>query len=415
MGNIKEDNYAKSLSYHAWRKLRRNKLAIFGMAILGCALLIAILGANIRPDQTDDAAYQIPEIQDMSPGSNVLIVKKRKNQEHEEVGFFGKLFFGYEQNAYKEHAIMENFRFEGNEFVFEVYRDDSLMKVKEKSWNIADMVYALEEEQQVHPDENGNLVFITIDDGRIVQPIDEIKTMILNENVLLRRYWLGTDANGRDYLSRIMGGVIISLSVGFIAVLIALLIGIVLGALAGYFRGWVDDVIMWLINVIWSIPTILMVISVTLALGKGYWQVFVAVGLTMWVEVARIVRGQVMSVREKEFVEAGRALGFRNGRIIFRHVLPNVTGPVIVISAANFASAILIEAGLSFLGVGTQPPTPSWGTLIQDHFNYLTNSEGTFLAIIPGVCIIIMVLALMLIGNALRDALDSKSVTDISG
>jgi peptide/nickel transport system permease protein len=202
------------------------------------------------------------------------------------------------------------------------------------------------------------------------------------------------------------------LAVGFISVLISLIIGISLGAIAGYFRGWVDDLVMWLINVVWSIPTLLLVIAVTIALGKGFWQVFVAVGLTMWVEVARIVRGQVLSIREKEFVEAGRALGFRSPRIIMRHVLPNVMGPVIVISAANFASAILIESGLSFLGVGVQAPMPSWGSMIAQHKDFIT-TDFAYLAVLPGITTVIMVLAFMLVGNGLRDALDTKAVDDI--
>ncbi len=164
---------------------------------------------------------------------------------------------------------------------------------------------------------------------------------------------------------------------------------------------------MWLVNVIWSIPTLLMVIAITLALGKGFWQVFVAVGLTMWVEVARIVRGQVLSIRESEYVEAGKALAYKPSRIIFKHILPNIIGPVIVISAANFAAAILIEAGLSFLGIGAQPPMPSWGGMIKDHYAYIIMDKA-YLAIIPGVAIMSLVLAFMLLGNGLRDAFDVK-------
>ena len=198
-----------------------------------------------------------------------------------------------------------------------------------------------------------------------------------------------------------------------------MIIGIFLGAIAGYFRAApprllgikipMDDLIMWFINVIWSIPTLLLVIAITLALGKGFVQVFVAVGLTMWVEVARVVRGQVLSLREKEFVEAGRALGFKPGRIIFRHILPNAMGPVIVISAANFASAILIEAGLSFLGIGTQIPMASWGGMIKTYYPYIT-TDLPHLAVLPGACIVILVLAFMLVGNGLRDALDVKTI-----
>jgi peptide/nickel transport system permease protein len=177
--------------------------------------------------------------------------------------------------------------------------------------------------------------------------------------------------------------------------------------LTGYFRGRTDDIIMWLVNVIWSIPTLIMVIAITLALGKGFWQVFVAVGLTMWVEVTRIVRGQVFSIRESEYVEAGKALAYKPFRIIFKHILPNIIGPVIVISAANFAAAILIEAGLSFLGIGAQPPMPSWGGMIKDHYAYIIMDKA-YLAIIPGVAIMSLVLAFMLLGNGLRDAFDVK-------
>ncbi|MGB4134213.1 MAG: ABC transporter permease, partial [Tenuifilaceae bacterium] len=147
--------------------------------------------------------------------------------------------------------------------------------------------------------------------------------------------------------------------------------------------------------------------ALTMVLGKGFWQIFVAVGLTMWVEVARVVRGQVMSLREKEFVEAAKVMGFSTARIIFKHILPNVLGPVAIIAAGNFATAILLEAGLGFLGIGVQPPTPSWGTMIKDHYGYII-MDKPFLAILPGVAIMLLVLAFTLMGNGLRDALDPR-------
>jgi peptide/nickel transport system permease protein len=180
-----------------------------------------------------------------------------------------------------------------------------------------------------------------------------------------------------------------------------------LGALAGYFRGRTDDAIMWFINVIWSIPTLLLVFAITLVLGKGFWQVFIAIGLTMWVSVARIIRGQVLSVRELEYVEAAKALGFSHTRIILRHVLPNVLGPVMVVAASNFASAIVIEAGLSFLGVGVQPPQPSWGLMIKENYNFII-THNPMLALAPGFAIMLLVLAFNMLGNGLRDALQVK-------
>ena len=286
-----------------------------------------------------------------------------------------KLLFGKEDNS-TELPIVD-YKFEGESIIVTPYTDESI-KGLPKTYSFASFPKGLTK--------------------------TEIESQFINEQTFL----LGTDKYGRDLLSRMLVGIRISLSIGFVAVFISLLIGISLGALAGFYGGKIDAAIMWLINVTWSIPTLLLVIAITLALGKGFWQVFIAVGLTMWVEVARVVRGQVMSVKNMQYVTAARALGFTNGRIIVKHILPNILAPVIVISAANFAAAILIESGLSFLGIGAQPPMPSWGAMIKDHYSYIILGKA-YLAIIPGLGIMSLVMAFMLIGNALRDALDVKS------
>lgn len=221
-------------------------------------------------------------------------------------------------------------------------------------------------------------------------------------------YVFGTDKYGRDVLSRVIYGARISLTVGVIATTIALALGIFMGALAGYFRGKVDGVVMWIINVVWSFPELLLVIAITVALGRGFWQVFVAVGLATWVDPARIVRGQFLSLREREFVEATRALGFSNARTIFRHILPNCIGPITVVATADFAAAIMSEASLSFLGVGVQPPTASWGSMLRDGYGYIVSGNGWWLSVFPGLSIMIAVLAINLLGDGLRDAFDPK-------
>jgi peptide/nickel transport system permease protein len=172
---------------------------------------------------------------------------------------------------------------------------------------------------------------------------------------------------------------------------------------------------MWFINVIWSIPTILLAMAIRFAIGDkipSFLAIFIAVGLSMWVEVARLVRGQVLSVREMEYVQAAKSLGYNNARIIIKHILPNIIGPIMVIAASDFASAILIEAGLSFVGIGVKPPTPSWGTMLNDHRQYLTVPGKAFLALAPGICIMVMVLAFNLLGSGLRDAFDVKGKTE---
>jgi peptide/nickel transport system permease protein len=243
--------------------------------------------------------------------------------------------------------------------------------------------------------------------------VAERKSILFTDSLhhlVQKRFWLGTDKYGRDILSRLIIGTRVSLSVGFIAVAISLLIGILLGSLAGYFRGRTDDIIMWFINVVWSIPTLLLVFAITMALGKGFWQVFIAVGLTLWVNVARIIRGQVIGIRELEYIEAARALGYSHMRILLRHILPNVMGPVLVVAASNFASAIVMEAGLSFLGVGVQAPQPSWGLMIKENYNFII-THNPMLAVIPGLAIMILVLAFNILGNGLRDAMDVRRNT----
>ena len=236
----------------------------------------------------------------------------------------------------------------------------------------------------------------------------EIDNEFQNNNIINRVFLLGTDKFGRDVLSRLVIGARISFFIGFISVLISLIIGVILGSLSGYYSGNIDRIIMWIINVTWSIPTLLLVIAITLALGKGLWQVFIAVGLTMWVDVARVVRGQVMTIKERQFITAARVLGFSDLRSLTKHILPNIVSPLIIISAANFAASILIESGLSFLGLGAQPPMASWGSIIKDHYNYIILGKP-MLALIPGICIMSLVMAFMLLGNKLRDKLDVKN------
>ena len=328
---------------------------------------ISVFAYVLAPDSSQYANQMHLSIHSKSPGFSVKMLTI-PNPTNEDQHFFNRLFLG-ELNPAIEIPI-SSYRFDGDNIYYSDYSSIGLNGI-EKS----------------------------------IKLLDESNS--LNAFITNRTFYFGTDKYGRDLLSRVLVGARISFSIGFIAVLISLLIGLVLGSLAGYFGGKWDTVIMWIINVTWSIPTLLLVIAITLALGKGFWQVFIAVGLTMWVEVARIVRGQVMSVKEMQYVTAARALGFTDFRIITKHILPNILAPIIVISAANFAAAILIESGLSFLGIGTQPPMSSWGAMIKDHYNYIILGKP-YLALIPGFCIMSLVMAFMLIGNTLRDALDVK-------
>lgn len=408
MGLFRNRQYSGegSLTQLAMRRLLKDKFAVVSAAFVFLAILIAILGYLITPDQTPFANEQVLELSCRKPGSSVRLLYLNRPEDNSAVWWPSRMLWG-EKNNYRAIPIL-SYHFENEFIVVKAYTGRDLSDGPELSYSLSDVLFGIPKANIVS--QNKNLIVKLLDSrgNAISRPVTELQQEVVKNNIIVRHYWLGTDRYGRDVLSQLMIGTRVSLSVGFISVAISLLIGLFLGSIAGFFGGRTDAFITWLINVVWSIPTLLLVIAITFALGKGFWQVFIAVGLTMWVEVARVVRGQILSIREKEYVEAGKALGFRNPRIIFRHILPNTLAPVIVISAANFASAILIEAGLSFLGIGVQPPMPSWGTMIKDNYGYII-LDSAFLAILPGLAIMIMVLAFMLIGNGLRDALDVKA------
>lgn len=399
----KQHNIQGSLSRMAWRRFRRNPLAFGSLIFIMVSALAAILGYLVTPDSTPFANHQQLELATHKPGHKAQLLLVAKNREPEKISFFRKMIWG--KPADETSIPIQRLWFEDAWLYYETYAGQPGYPGLENRVWLPDVLFAVAHDQEAGEVKNDSISFYTLSGERKTMAVAAMKQQIEKKHLAQRRFLLGTDRFGRDMLSQLIIGTRVSLSVGFIAVFISLVIGVTLGSLAGYFRGRLDNLIMWLINVIWSIPTLLLVIAITFAIGKGFWQVFLAVGLTMWVDVARVARGQVLSLREKEFVEAGRALGLGSYRIITRHILPNIMGPVIVISAANFASAILIEAGLSFLGIGVQPPMPSWGTMIREHYGYIILDKG-YLAFLPGVMIMLMVLAFMITGNGLRDALD---------
>lgn len=362
-----------SFTKQTWQRLKQNKGAVLGLVIIALAVMVSIFGYGIAPDGTPHADLQTVEIQAKSPGYEQVFLKIPDNTNNA-TPWYRQLISG--QPSVYRFVPISYYRINGDTLIVNKYVDEDTSVVQQ---------YSINELTHHQPDK------------------------LLTNHIVTKTYWLGTDKFGRDILSRLLIGTKVSLAVGLIAVLISLTLGIFLGAMAGYYGGRIDAAIMWLVNVTWSIPTLLLVFAITMALGKGFWQIFIAVGLSMWVSVARLIRGQMMAEKEREYVMAARAMGYSDARIVVKHLLPNMLGPVLVIAASNFATAIIIEAGLSFLGIGVQAPQPSWGLMIKENYNFII-THHPFLAVVPGLAIMLLVLAFNLLGNGLRDAVDVKSM-----
>jgi len=401
--------------YYVRKRLFQNYPAVFGLFVILIAFTLATLGYTIMPDRTPDAAEQIEQIQKEPMGFSVEVLNLRRDMAIEHKNFFEWWVLGHE-NFYKPIPIKEYRLDEAN---LTIYVKKYGEGAKEIPYSLVDVTEPLFigstnkiDEPENYKIEGDRITYVDFKEDIVTTNKQEVLNKFKKNGIEKRVYYLGTDHLGRDMLSRLLLGVRISLGIGFVSVIISLSVGITLGSLAGFFGGKIDDFIMWFMTVVWSIPGIMLVIAISLAFqSRGVWVAFVAVGLTTWVEIARVVRGQILSIKEKLYVEAARSLGMRSLRIIYLHILPNIIGPLIVIATSNFATAILIEAGLSFLGLGVKAPTPSWGIMVSEGFGYRLTDGGARLILLPSLCISLMVLAFNLFGNGLRDAYDPNTLT----
>jgi len=435
----------------AWLRFRKNKTAMAGLLVIIISSIIAIFAPIITPDHTPNANDQILEIATQNPGFTCSFIKKEKQNADAACSLLKRIFIGCENND--EMIPISSYRIIEENILYKRYQG-SIKAIKEDTLKISSV--------SLHPSNNKTFSGTEAEKKYITTKKywlgtdkfgrDNLSRLILGARVslsvglfaviisLIIGIILGAlsgyyqkEPPKMNVITCIAGIITIPVLIYFIfntfrqwpfpswlGLIIILILFSILALILFYInkllsQTWkikkialpVDDMIMYVVNVFWPIPVLLLIFSMILALGREFWQIFVAVGLVMWVEVARIVRGQFLGLREKEYVEAAKSLGYTDARTIFKHVLPNAIGPIIVITAANFASAIIIEAGLSFLGIGVQPPMPSWGSMLHEYYGYIGSSKS-FLAFLPGIAIMILVLAFNLVGNGLRDALDVR-------
>ncbi|WP_019949514.1 ABC transporter permease [Hymenobacter aerophilus] len=375
---------ARSPGYYVRQRLQRNLPAMLGLGFIVLCTLVALLGYWVLPDNSPSANNGLVQLQKEAPGFRATILRlPRPDAVRDAADNPLRTWWQGRAPRYREIPI-GGYQIVGDSLITQPYQNHSALADQRQAYALSAVAGQPGSAAELAP--------------------------LARQNIIQRTYWLGTDKAGRDELSRLLLGTRISLGIGLVAVLISVLLGMLVGAVAGYVGGWLDSLLLGLMTVVWSIPGIMLVIAISLALdSKGVWTSFVAVGLTMWVDVARVVRGQMLSLRSATFVEAGRVLGLPQSRLIAHHLLPNMTGPLIVLATSNFAAAILLEAGLSFLGLGVQPPAPSWGLMVNEGFQLLGTRAGLWLTLLPGLAISLLVLSFNLLGNGLRDAYDPKT------
>jgi peptide/nickel transport system permease protein len=355
------------------QNIRKSKITLASIVFIFSMTFLSVFAYLIINDNSPDANHQLPDLALLKAGETRKVLKLPNELVDEEQGSW---WSGYPKN-YIEQPF-DSIDFES---------DQAILTINGRKKPIA--------YQQI------------LSSYLPSQSIDEISSKVSTNHIYTKTFWLGSDRYGRSITSRLILGIRVSMMAGFLAVLVSLFIGVTVGALGGYYGGWIDNIVMYFINVTWAIPTLLLVFAIVLALGRGMHIIFLAIGLTMWVDVARIVRGQVKETKEMLYVSAAKAMGQRDLTIIFRHIIPNIIGPILVITAANFATAILIEAGLSYLGFGINPPTPSLGNMLNENYGYAL-SGNVIIALAPAVVVSLLVLAFNLLGSGLRDVFDVK-------
>ncbi len=396
------------------KQIWRNRACRYSGLVMLCAFAVVLGGYWVLPDSTPDVNGGNIQLRKQGVNFTVPMLKVRKNVEQEHTSLWRSWWSGTPSSFLLEPY--DSLKVAGDLVMILPFGSH---RNQWKRFHLCDIVMPLyvgpleamsfPSSRPYMKEKNGYRVLLA--DGSDVF-VSRIKLKeLLKSHIQTHRFLLGTDRAGRDLLSRLLFGARASLTIGLFAALVSLLIGVLVGSVAGYFGGWQDVFLRWLMSVVWSVPGIMLIIAISMALHhQGVFVSVIAVGLTMWVDVARLVRGKVMSLKHSLFVEAARSIGLSDYKIVIVHILPNIGGELIVMATVNFAAAILLEAGLSFLGMGVQPPTPSWGAMLMEGFGAIGTNNSLHLVLFPSLAIMLMVGAINVFGNGLRDVLDPKRI-----
>jgi peptide/nickel transport system permease protein len=382
------------------QRFLQNPLSCGGLIIFSSICLIAIFAPLLCTDTSPQAARQFSGNARQAPGHKIYLVS-----------------FPHTNSSASVHQIelltSKAWKINRDKLLLVKASGQAIEILIPEKWFSIDIQhpftqYCLLKQGTPYIIKRDTVYLFTISKKWISLPLSNLNSLFQNQSLQSFTFWLGTDGLGRDIYSRMILGSRTTVTIGIVAVLISVFLGVSLGLISGYSGGWIDKLLSAFFTLIWTLPAVLLAMVLAFVLGKGFWQIFVAIGLTLWVDIARVIRGQVLSMKFFPWVEAAKTLGFSSGRILRVHLLPNLLSTVWVLSASTFSTAVLVESGLSFLGIGVQPPTPSWGGLLFDGYTQIALSDGQWMALFPALAIVVLVVSLNLIGYGLRDAFDPK-------